>query len=153
MLPVAERRISDPPKIGYTPGWWSLPILAFSNQNVMLEKKAERLPEMVRFLANPARRECRSVRPAFHHVPLQLARRRPLPDLHRRNSGAHGGRVQLFRDEKAVGEAADLNAADRKKSGLLPLGVLDMREGANEITFKMLSGTDFELSKIVFERQ
>jgi hypothetical protein len=72
--------------------------------------------------------------------------------------GPSAPRVQLMRDEKEMGTTAGLYAAERKKGGLIPLGVLEMNEGRNSVFFKLTppqpaGEAEFELVQVVFERQ
>ena len=57
-----------------------------------------------------------------------------------------------------IGDAADLYSAERKKTAEIPMGELDLSEGANRVMFKVVgkneqsSGLGFDVYRIVFEK-
>ena len=63
--------------------------------------------------------------------------------------GPEAGIIQLFQDEKAVADAVDLYAAARAKSGLLPLGFLQLEAGEAPVFLK-LTGKNLATPEISF---
>jgi hypothetical protein len=66
--------------------------------------------------------------------------------------------VQLFRNEVAMGKPVDLFATERRKSAVIPMGVLEMNEGDNHLFVKLIgkhkqsAGLGFDLIRIIFEK-
>jgi hypothetical protein len=138
--PLESRAVRDFDRFVYTPGW-SVPIHAFSFANATLTKRTERLTpsEEVRFLsvrADPGKED------VFGPHALALTCEVPVSGAYRVSieavRGPEQGRVQLFQNERAIGEAVDLYAATRSKTPALPLGVLDLHEGNNPIFLKLI---------------
>ena len=73
-------------------------------------------------------------------------------------AGPAQGRVQLFKNEVPVGGAADLYADERRKTPAIPMGELDLSEGANRVMFKIVgknensAGLGFDIYRIIFEK-
>jgi hypothetical protein len=136
-LPSAERRVHDPERLVFTPGW-NEPIYAFSFERATLTKKRERIEgKEVRYLSLQAEGDdvfgphnlvflCEVPAAGRYRVAIEAL------------TGPDQGKVQLFQNERAVGEAADLYAADRKQSGSLPLGSLTLKEGPNQVFLKLV---------------
>ncbi|HTE17941.1 MAG TPA: glycoside hydrolase family 172 protein [Armatimonadota bacterium] len=155
--PVAERAVRDPERLVYTPGW-NVPLYAFSFQNSTLAKKNERIgSEEIRYLAFDAQGEdvfgphylaflCEVPAAGRYAISIEAI------------TGPDQGVVQLYRDERAVGEAVDLYSAERRKSGRLPLATLEMKEGTNQVFFKLprknpqSTGLGLDLVSIQFEK-
>lgn len=154
---LSERAVKDPTRLVFTPGW-SVPIQAFSFQNGTLTKKNERIGNAdVRYLSVRAQGD-----DVFgqHLVALQCE----VPERGRYKvsieavRGPEGGQVQLFQDEKAVGEAVDLYAAQRAKSELIPVGTLSLDAGPAPVFLKLVgknpaaTAMGLDLVTIVLER-
>lgn len=155
--PLAARRVSDPKTVVFTPGW-TTPIHAFSWNNSMLAKDDNRIGDEnlrhLQFRANG--REvfgphyisfiCEMPQAGKYKVSVQTI------------AGPAQGRVQLFKNEVPIGDAADLYSAERRKTAEIPMGELDLSEGANRVMFKIVgkneqsSGLGFDVYRIVFEK-
>ncbi len=153
----AARRVVDPKRVIFTPGW-NVPLDAFPFQNATLAKKNEKFGgESVRFLSLKTTGKDMFGAHALAlgcDLPSQGAYRILIQAIH----GPSAPRVQLMRDEKEMGTAADLHAVERKKGELVPLGVLEMIEGRNSVFFKLTprqpaGEAELELVQVVFERQ
>jgi len=156
--PLEARRVRGLDRIIFQPGW-NIPISSFSLQNATLEKRAEKLGEgrPVRYLAMSAKGEDRF---GPHHLALRC--NLPAAGSYQVSieaiQGPTAAIVQLFRNETAIGAAADLYAAERKAGPLVALGEFDFQRGANDLFFKLIgrnpqsTGLDFDLVRIVFER-
>jgi hypothetical protein len=154
---LAERRVNDPKTVVFTPGG-TTPIHAFSWNNSTLAKDDNRIggedlrhlqfraigrevfgPHYISFI-------CDMPQAGKYKVAVQAI------------AGPAQGRVQLFRNEVPIGEAADLYSAERKKTSEIPMGELDLSEGANRVMFKIVgkneqsSGLGFDVYRIVFEK-
>ncbi len=137
LAPVAERRVRDPERIVFTPGW-NLPVYSFSLRNMTLAKKSERIDNReARYLS--VRAEGDDVFGPHH---LSFLCEAPAAGKYRVAIEALAGpaeaKVQLFRDERAVGPEHDLYAPDRKRTALLPLGSLELKEGLNPVFLKLI---------------
>ena len=73
-------------------------------------------------------------------------------------TGPAQGIVQLFQNEHAVGPLTDLYAATRDRSRMMPMGELDMKEGPNQVFFKLMgkneksSGMAWDVVTLVLEK-
>ena len=154
---VVDRRVTDPARVVFTPGW-NVPIHSFSIQNASLAKKTVKVgKEEVRFLSLRTEKEDMF---GAHHVSLVC----DLPAAGRYTvriealQGPEQGSVQLFENDRPIGTPADLYAAERKKSELLPLGALELEEGKNVVFFKLVGrnplagGLGLDLIRVVFEK-
>ncbi len=135
--PLAERRVVDFRQFKFLPGW-SVPIHAFSFQNVTLTKKVEKIKgEEIRFLSMRAEGE-----DVFGQPFISFAFNIPASGKYAVQMeavlGPDQGRVQLFRNESPAGEDADLFSPQRQKSQLIPLGALTLQAGSNHLFFKMM---------------
>jgi hypothetical protein len=155
--PVSERRVRDIDRVVFSPGW-NVPIRASSLEDAVLAKKVEEIGgEEVRMLSLKATGE-----DIFgpHHVAFELE----VPSAGRYRVllegvlGPEQGRVRLYRDENPLGEAVDLFAAERSKSGPLSLGEVDLDAGVNVLFFRSAGksarsrGIGLDLVTIVLER-
>lgn len=157
--PVApeRRRVVDPVQVVFTPGW-TTPIHAFSWSNAVLMKRDDRVgDEQIRHLS--MRAEGREVFGAHY---ISFICEMPAAGRYRISiqgiEGPDQGRIQIFRDEVGIGTAVDLYAAVRRKSGVLTMAELDLREGDNRVMFKSIgkneksTAINFDLHRIIFER-
>jgi hypothetical protein len=73
-------------------------------------------------------------------------------------NGPAQGVVQLFQNEHAVGEKLDTYAPERGRSKTIPMGILEMKEGPNQVFFKLLdknnnaTGLGFDLVTLILEK-
>jgi len=156
--PLAQRAVKDFDRFVYTPGW-SVPIHSFSFANATLTKRTERLTpnEEVRYLSVRAEKE-----DIFGPHALALTCEVPVAGRYRVSiealRGPDQGRVQLFQNERAIGDEADLYAAKREKSGVLPLGAIALRAGDNAVFLKLIgrnpaaTGMGLDLITVQLER-
>jgi hypothetical protein len=155
--PAAARRVTDPGSVVFTPGW-NTPVHAFSWSNASLLKKDDRVGgEQLRHLS--LRAEGREV---FGPHYISFICEMPAAGKYRVSlqaiEGPAQGVVQLFLNEVGVGPSYDLYSAERRKSGELPMGEVDLKEGDNRVMFKLVgqnslsAGTGLDLYRIIFER-
>jgi hypothetical protein len=155
---MAERGVHDLERLVFTPGW-NVPVHAFSFRNATLAKKEERIGgENLRYFRMQAEGEevfgphyiafvCEMPASGRYRVALEAV------------EGPAQGKVQLFQNEHPAGEAVDLYAPERKKTSLLPLGTLDLKEGPNEVFLKLVgknpasTGLGLEVVRLQFERE
>ncbi|MFN3651323.1 MAG: glycoside hydrolase family 172 protein [Armatimonadota bacterium] len=135
--PVEQRAVQDFDRFVYVPGW-SVPIHAFSFQNATLAKKNERIGnEEVRYLALRAEGD-----DVFGQHLVALTCEVPVRGRYRVSietiRGPEQGHVQLFQNEKAMGEVVDLYSPQRSRSGMQPLGTVELEEGGNPIYLKLV---------------
>lgn len=155
--PAAERRVTDPNSVVFTPGW-NTPIHAFSWEKAVLLKKDDKVgEENLRHLSFQA--EGREV---FGPHYISFICEMPAAGKYRVSiqaiEGPAQGVVQLFLNEVGVGPAADLYAPARRKSREIPLGELELKEGENRVMFKLVGknsrskGLGLDLYRLIFER-
>jgi hypothetical protein len=157
LRPAAARRVSDPARIVFVPGW-NVPVRTFSLQGTTLTK--QHIPvgsSHVRVL---------SVRTTgdddFSSPHVELVCDLPAPGRYKVGVkavlGPDQGIVRVFRDDVPSGGPANLYAADRAVSGLLPLGVFELTAGDNSLFLHLTgkdaksTGTNMDLVEIVFEK-
>jgi hypothetical protein len=155
--PLAQRRVADFDRVVFSPGW-NVPIHASSLQNQTLSKNVEEIGgERVRMLSLKATGE-----DLFgpHHIAFELE----APEAGRYRvlvqavTGPSSGRLRLFRNEEPLGEAVDLYAVERARSGPLLLGEAALEAGGNILFFRSAgknaasSGIDIDLVSIILER-
>ena len=73
-------------------------------------------------------------------------------------NGPAQGIVQLFQNEHAIGPQADFYAEKRDRSKMVPMGELEMKEGPNQVFFKLMgknaksSGMAWDIVTLVLEK-
>ncbi|MCB1018311.1 MAG: DUF2961 domain-containing protein, partial [Acidobacteria bacterium] len=148
---AAERAVASPERIVFRPGW-NVPLDSFSIQNMTLEKvQAEVEGKRARYLRIRATGE-------DNFGPHSVAFRCELPRAGRYRvsldavGGPDQGVVQIYRNEKAEGEAQDLRRPKRGRIDGLPLGELDFEAGENVVMLKLTSERpNADLVSLVFE--
>ena len=154
---LAERKVSDPARVVFTPGW-TTPIHAFSWSNAILSKADDKVGgEQLRHLSLKA--EGREV---FGDHYVSFICEMPAAGRYKVSVEAIRGPtqavVQIFENEVGVGRPADLYAAERAKSEVIPMAELDLKEGDNRVMFKLVgkneraAGLGFDLYRIIFEK-
>ena len=143
---AAEVPVTDPSRVVFTPGW-TTPIHAFSWTNASLAKKSEALGgQEYRFLSMSA-----NGRDIFGDHYISFLLEMPATGRYRVSLEAMEGpaqaKVQLFRNEVAVGDAADFYAPERRASGTTPMGILEMKEGPNRVMFKLVGQNEHATSR------
>ncbi|MDD8025406.1 MAG: DUF2961 domain-containing protein [Acidobacteriota bacterium] len=156
--PAAARRIADPARIVFIPGW-NVPIRSFSLQAATLVKTVATIGgERTRILSMRAENE-----DVFgpHHIAFGC----DVPSSGRYRIGikailgSEQGIVQLTKNDRPAGEPLDLYALKRSKSDLLPLGELELLSGENEIVLRIVGknkkswGQGLDLAEIVLEKK
>lgn len=157
LAPPAERRVADPARVVFTPGW-TTPVHAFSWSNAVLTKTDDRVGgEQLRHLS--LRAEGREVfGPHYISFICEMPAAGTYRVLLQAIEGPSQGIVQLFKNEVGVGSPADLYAAERRKSREIPMGELELREGDTRVMFKLVgkneksSGLGFDVYRLIFER-
>ena len=155
--PLAERRVNDPKTVVFTPGW-TTPIHAFSWNNATLAKDDDKIgDENLRHLQfRAAGREVFG--PHYISFICEMPQAGKYKVFVQAIAGPAQGKVQLFKNEVSQGDAADLYSATRKKTPEIPMGELDLQEGANNVMFKIVgknersSGLGFDVYRIIFEK-
>jgi hypothetical protein len=151
------RTVHDPERLVFTPGWY-LPIHAFSMEHATLAKKVEQI--------NGRENRFLSLRPdgenLFGEHLLSFLCAVPAAGRYRVSieamTGPAQGIVQLFQNEHAVGPQADLYAEKRDRSQMLPMGEIEMKEGLNQVFFKLMgkneksSGMVWDIVTLVLEK-
>ncbi|HEX8667989.1 MAG TPA: glycoside hydrolase family 172 protein [Allosphingosinicella sp.] len=155
--PLATRRVDDPKRVVFTPGW-NTPIQAFSWVDASLAKEDEPVDgEGLRHLAMKAKG-----REVFGPHYISFLCEMPTDGRYRVSiqpiTGPDQAIVQLFEKEVAVGDPADLYATERHKGPEIALGELDLTEGDNAVMLKLVgsnpksSAMNFDLYRLIFER-
>jgi hypothetical protein len=141
--PPPARAVVDLARIVYAV-WWNVPIYAFSFQHMTLTKSGEKFDgQDVRFLSIVAEGEdwfgepfiiftCEIPAAGRYRVSIDAVK------------GPAQGKVRLFVDEAPVGVEADLRAETRTKASRVALAELDLREGPNNLVFKLVGATEKE---------
>lgn len=154
----AKRAVTDPTRLVYSPGWYS-PIQAFSMQNASLNKKVEQFDREHRFLSMET-----SGDNLFGDHLISFLCAVPAAGKYRVSIepmvGPDTCTVQLFYREHAVGERVDTYAEHRGAGGTLALGVLDLKEGPNQVLIKLVgknakatgAGLKFDLESLVLDK-
>ncbi len=152
---VKSRRITDPDKIIFVPGW-NVPIHSSPLSNGIIEKKGEKIGnDWVRYFSlktfGPDEFGPHHVSFIFdiptagkYHVTLKALK------------GPDQGIIQMFQHDSPLGEPIDLYSNDQMISSDLSLGTIDMIEGNNVVYFKLIAqnpeskGLNMKLIKIIF---
>lgn len=155
--PLAGRRVSDPDRIVFQPGW-SVPLDSFSFQNMTLTKIQEKIEgEEMRYLKVRAEQEdllglhglgfrCELPESGAYAVTMEAL------------AGPDQAMVQIYRNEKAEGEIVDLYSLQRRKTDRLPLAVMNFSEGENVVLLKLIGknprsfGLGLDVITLTFER-
>jgi hypothetical protein len=153
----AQRRVADPDRVVFTPGW-NTPVHAFSWSNAVLLKADDRVGgEDLRHLS--LRAQDREVfGPHYISFICEMPAAGRYRVLLQAIEGPSQGVVQLFKNEVGLGGPADLYAPERRKSREIPMGELELAEGDNRVMFKLVgkngksSGLGFDVYRVIFER-
>lgn len=153
----SARAVHDPERLVFTPGWY-LPLHSFSIERATLTKKNERIGnEEVRYLSMRAEGE-----DVFGQHSLSFLCAIPAAGRYRvfveTLSGPSQGKVQLFQNEHTAGNEVDFYAAKREKTKAVAMGELDLKEGMNQVFFKIIGksekaeGLGWDIVTLVLER-
>ncbi|MDT7543104.1 MAG: hypothetical protein QOE33_3008 [Acidobacteriota bacterium] len=154
---LAARRVSDPDRIVFTPGW-TTPIHAFSWANASLSKHDDRIGgENLRYLSMKAEGS-----EVFGPHYISFICEMPAAGRYRVSveavEGPTQGIVQLFRNEVGVAPPVDLYSRERRKGQPRALGELELKEGDNRVMFKLVgrnpqsAGLGFDIYRIIFQK-
>jgi hypothetical protein len=155
--PLAARAVVDPSSAVYTPGF-NMPVRAFSWRNATLSKHDDKIGATnVRHLQFRATGDDPF---GLHYLSLvcDVPRAGRYAVRVEAIAGPTQGKVQLFRNEAAVGGIADLYAPERRRSDAIAMGVLDLDQGPNPVMFKIVgkheqaSGLGFDIHRVILER-
>jgi hypothetical protein len=158
--PVEQRAAVDFDRIVYTPGW-SVPVFAWSFHDATLEKMDEKIDgKGLRYLKMKTKGD-----DFFGPHSLVLLCEAPAAGKYRilldAVKGPDQAVVQLFLNERAEGDQADLYSETRTQSGPILMGTLDLKKGDNQIFFKLvginalakdLNAKGLDLAGVVLER-
>ena len=154
---VAARRVADPDRIVFRPGW-SVPIDSLSFQGMTMTKLEESIDGVnTRYLQVNAEGEdvfgphsvgfrCELPEAGTYAVSIEAL------------AGPGQATVQIFRNERAEGQAVDLYRETRQRVGPMRLAELGFAEGENVVLLKLVgtnprsSGQGLDLMSLVFER-
>jgi hypothetical protein len=154
---VAARRVADPDRIVFRPGW-SVPIDSLSFQGMTVTKLEESIDGVnTRYLQVYAEGEdvfgphsvgfrCELPESGTYAVSIEAL------------AGPGQATVQIFRNERAEGQAIDLYRETRQRVGPMRLAELGFAEGENVVLLKLVgtnprsSGQGLDLTGLVFER-
>lgn len=135
--PLAARRVDDPNRVIFTPGW-AVPIDSFSFQNAMLAKRTGKFAgQDARYLSLVPQGEDMF---GSHQVTFVLdvpaaGRYRISVEAIR---GPSQGIIQIAANDLPAGTAADLYAPEQRRSEPVPLATLDLEQGPNVVTFRIV---------------
>jgi len=154
---VAQRRVVDFDRIVFTPSW-SVPIHAFTFRDATISKHDEEIAgQRVAFFRLTGKGND-WVGPPFVSLVCEIPAAGRYKVSIEAVKGPDQARVQLFRNENPVGQAADLYSAQRERSPLIELGTLDFAEGPTNLMFKLVgkheqaTGLTFDLVTIQLDR-
>jgi len=155
---VAERAVHDPDAAVFTPGW-TTPIHAFSWANATLAKLVEKIGDRdVRYLGFRIKEPREVFGPHYLSLICELPSAGRYEVAIEAIEGPAQGRVQLFRNEVAIGDAADFFGPLRNVSPRRMLGTLDFQEGPNRVMLKIVgkaeasTGFSLDLYRLIFTR-
>jgi hypothetical protein len=136
--PAKDRAVVDPTKLIFAT-WWNVPIHAWTFTNkaslIRIEKKLDgKSVQLLSFQANGRDWVGDPFLSFFCDIPATGRYRISIEAA----QGPKQGRVQLFLDEAAVGDAVDLAAEKQTLSEPRALGVLTLEEGQNPILMKIV---------------
>ena len=148
---VSGRMVSSPEKIVFRPGW-NVPLDSFSIRNMTLEKVQEQIGgRRTRYLRVRAKGEdqfgphsvtfrCELPRAGRYRVSLEAV------------GGPGQGAVQIYRNEKAEGQAVDLSRPTRQSIEATPLAEMDFQAGENAVMLKLTGAQpNADLASLIFE--
>jgi hypothetical protein len=158
VAPTLEaRRIVDPPRVVFSPGW-NMPIHAFSWSGATVTRREDTIGGASARYLGFAGEGADDFGP--HYVALVADM--PAAGIYRISleaiAGPAQGIVQLVRNEAAAGDAVDLYAAERARAPAHVMGTMPLDEGPNRLFFKLVgrhpsaTGLGLQIVRIVCER-
>jgi hypothetical protein len=156
--PLKDRAVKDPQEAIF-PAWWQPAIYAWSFDHASLTRKKQKLGnEEVRCLSLTAE-GADWFGPHFLALTCDLPADGRYAVFIEALKGPAQGQVQLFQNENPVAEPVDLYAEVATKSGRLLLGELELKEGRNDLMFKLVgkhekaAGLGLDLIQVVCVRK
>jgi hypothetical protein len=135
--PLKDRLVHDPQEVIF-PAWWQTPIYAWSFDHASLTRKKQKIDnEEVRYLSLSAD-GADWFGPHFLSPICELPAAGRYAVFIEAIKGPTQGQVQLFQNENPVAEPVDLYAENPRKSGHVLLGELELKEGRNNLMFKLV---------------
>jgi hypothetical protein len=155
---VAARRISDPDKIVFVPGW-NVPIHSWSLRNAILEKRTDKVGDgRIRYLSMKA-----SGGEVFGPHQISFVFDLPAAGKYRVSAkaimGPDMGIMQMYQHDSPLGEPADLYSEELKASPVILMGTLEATEGDNVVYFQIAGqnpkskGLGMSFLEISFDRE
>jgi len=156
---IADRKVTDPKKLKFAT-WWNVPVYSSSINNAVIEKRSSGIETEggwdVRVLSFRGKEEdffglhsisftCEFPASGTYDVSIDVVK------------GPGQGIIQIFRDEAAVGNEADLYSETMAVSEGITMGRLEFTEGKNQVMFKITGKNDnseglgFDLTNIIFD--
>ncbi len=135
--PWRNAGVVDFKQVVFTPSWY-VPIHAFTFRGATLSKKDELIAgEKTSYLS--MRAEGKDwFGPPFVSLTCDIPAAGRYTVSINAVKGPGQARIQLFEDEASVGEAVDMYAPERQRSGLTPLGALVLDEGPVNLMLKLV---------------
>jgi len=134
---LKDRAVQDPQEVIF-PAWWQTPIYAWSFEHASLSRNKQKIGnEEVRYLSLAAEGSD-WFGPHFLSPVCELPADGRYAIFIETLKGPAQGKVQLFQNENPVAEAVDLYAETLGKSGRVFLGELELKEGKNNLMFKLV---------------
>ena len=156
--PVKDRLVQDPAEVIF-PAWWQTPIYAWSFDHATLTRKKQKIEnEEIRFLSLTTEGSD-WFGPHFLSLVCELPADGRYAVFIEAVKGPGQGQVQLFQNENPVAETVDLYAENANKSGRVLLGELELKEGRNNLMFKLVgkneksSGLGLDLIQVICVRK
>ena len=156
--PLKERCVHDPQEVIF-PAWWQTPVYAWSFDHASLTRKKHKIEnEEIRYLSLTAEGSD-WFGPHFFSPACELPAAGRYAVFIEAIKGPAQAQVQLFHNENPVAESVDLYAPTAAKSGRLLLGELELKEGKNNLMFKLVgkneksAGLGLDLIQVVCVRR
>ena len=149
----------DPKRIVFAV-WWNVPIYSSSINNAVIEKRSSGVKDEtgreIRVLSMRGKDKdyfghhsisftCEIPASGYYNVSLDVVK------------GPEQGKIQMFRDEAAVGNEMDLYSKSGAVAKGIPMGKLHFNEGPNQVMFKIVGkneksgGLGFDVTNIIFD--
>jgi hypothetical protein len=156
--PLKDRLVHDPQEVIF-PAWWQTPVYAWSFDHASLTRKKQKIDkDEIRYLSLTAE-DSDWFGPHFLSPECELPAAGRYAVFIEAIKGPAQGQVQLFQNENPVAEPVDLYAPTATKSGRLLLGELELREGKNNLMFKLVgkneksAGLGLDLMQVICVRR
>lgn len=139
--PLKERAVRDPEEVIF-PAWWQLPLAAWSFDRATLTRKKVKIgAEEVRSLSLSAKGDDWFGQHFLSPV-VDIPAAGKYSIYLEAVKGPAQARVQMFQYDAPAGAEVDFYAEQSTRSGRVLMGKLDLSEGKNTLTFKLISKND-----------